>query len=68
MYGECITVCINVCVCVCACVCVCVRVCVCVCVCVCSLLKNFVGKDVTRIALPVHLNEPLSFTQVNNNM
>ena len=22
------------------------------------------GKDVTRIALPVHLNEPLSFTQV----
>jgi hypothetical protein len=28
-----------------------------------SLLKNFVGKDVTRIALPVHLNEPLSFTQ-----
>ena len=30
-----------------------------------SLLKNFVGKDVTKIALPVHLNEPLSFTQVN---
>lgn len=28
-----------------------------------SLLKNFVGKDVTKIALPVHLNEPLSFTQ-----
>lgn len=28
-----------------------------------SLLKNLVGKDVTKIALPVHLNEPLSFTQ-----
>ena len=23
-----------------------------------------IGKDVTKIALPVHLNEPLSFTQV----
>ena len=23
-----------------------------------------VGKDVTKIAMPVHLNEPLSFTQV----
>ncbi len=29
-----------------------------------SLLKNMVGKDVTKIAMPVHLNEPLSFTQV----
>lgn len=29
-----------------------------------SILKNLVGKDVTKIALPVHLNEPLSFTQV----
>eukprot|EP00731_Ephydatia_muelleri_P015304 Em0008g1024a len=28
-----------------------------------SMLKNLVGKDVTKIALPVHLNEPLSFTQ-----
>lgn len=28
-----------------------------------SILKNLVGKDVTKIALPVHLNEPLSFTQ-----
>ena len=30
------------------------------------MLKNLVGKDVTKIALPVHLNEPLSFTQVNH--
>ncbi len=30
-----------------------------------SILKNLVGKDVTKIALPVHLNEPLSFTQVS---
>lgn len=28
-----------------------------------SILKNLVGKDVTKIALPVHLNEPLSFCQ-----
>lgn len=28
-----------------------------------SLLKNLIGKDVTRIALPVNLNEPLSFCQ-----
>ena len=27
-------------------------------------MKNMLGKDVTRIALPVHLNEPLSFCQV----
>ncbi len=31
-----------------------------------SILKNLVGKDVTKIALPVHLNEPLSFTQVSH--
>ena len=30
-----------------------------------SILKNLVGRDVTKIALPVHLNEPLSFTQVS---
>ena len=29
-----------------------------------SVLKNLVGKDVTKVAMPVHLNEPLSFTQV----
>ena len=30
-----------------------------------SILKNLVGKDVTKTALPVHLNEPLCFTQVS---
>ena len=29
-----------------------------------SFLKNLVGKDITRISMPVHFNEPLSFTQV----
>lgn len=28
-----------------------------------SIIKNVLGKDITKIALPVHLNEPLSFTQ-----
>ncbi len=32
-----------------------------------SILKNLVGKDITRVALPVHLNEPLSFCQVCNH-
>ena len=31
-----------------------------------SILKSMIGKDVTKIALPVHLNEPLSFTQVRH--
>lgn len=28
-----------------------------------TFLKNLIGKDVTRISMPVHFNEPLSFTQ-----
>ena len=34
----------------------------------CSIMKNVLGKDVTKIALPVHLNEPLSFCQVGTVM
>ena len=30
-------------------------------------LKNLIGKDVTRISMPVHFNEPLSFTQVKSH-
>lgn len=28
-----------------------------------SILKNCIGKDMTRIAMPIHFNEPLSFLQ-----
>lgn len=28
-----------------------------------SILKNCIGKDMTRIAMPIHFNEPLSFIQ-----
>ena len=27
-------------------------------------LKSFVGKDLTKVAIPVHFNEPLTFLQV----
>ena len=30
-----------------------------------SIIKNLIGKDITRIALPIHLNEPLSLCQVS---
>ena len=26
-------------------------------------LKHFLGHDLTRVTMPVHINEPLSFTQ-----
>lgn len=29
-----------------------------------SFLKNWIGRDLTRITMPVTFNEPLSFTQV----
>ena len=32
--------------------------------CVSSFAKSVIGLDVTRITMPIHFNEPLSFTQV----
>jgi len=28
-----------------------------------TIIKNSIGKDLTRIAVPVHLNEPISILQ-----
>jgi hypothetical protein len=32
-----------------------------------SILRKAIGKDLSKIALPVILNEPLGILQVNNN-
>ena len=29
-----------------------------------SFLKSVIGKDLTKVTMPVHFNEPLSFLQV----
>ena len=31
-----------------------------------SIMKNSIGKDLSKIPIPVNFSEPLSFLQVNN--